>query len=113
VSSCERIGRACSVDFFTVETIWLQRQYVLFFIELRSRQIHLAGCTLNPSAPWGDPARPAPDMDIGERPESFRLLIRDWNQKLTHGFDEVSEAMAYRSCARRFARRERNGSTLA
>jgi putative transposase len=41
-----------AVDFFTVETIWLQRLYVLFFIELSSRRVHVAGCTLNPSAPW-------------------------------------------------------------
>jgi putative transposase len=41
-----------AVDFFTVETIWLQRLYVLFFIELGSRRVHLAGCTPTPSAPW-------------------------------------------------------------
>ena len=41
-----------AVDFFTVETLWLQRLYVLFFIELGSRRVHLAGCTPNPSAPW-------------------------------------------------------------
>jgi putative transposase len=41
-----------AVDFFTVETIWLQRLYVLFFIELGSRRVHVAGCTPNPSAPW-------------------------------------------------------------
>jgi len=40
-----------AVDFFTVETIWLQRLYVLFFIELGSRRVHMAGCTPNPSAP--------------------------------------------------------------
>jgi putative transposase len=27
-----------AVDFFTVETVWLQRLYVLFFIELESRR---------------------------------------------------------------------------
>jgi hypothetical protein len=32
-------------DFFTVETISLRRVYVLFFIELESRRVHLAGCT--------------------------------------------------------------------
>ena len=41
-----------AVDFFTVETISLQRLYVLFFIELGSRRVHLAGCTANPTGPW-------------------------------------------------------------
>jgi hypothetical protein len=36
-------------DFFTVETISLRRFYVLFFIELESRRVHLAGCTTNPT----------------------------------------------------------------
>jgi len=41
-----------AVDFFTVETIWLQRLYVLFFIELGRRRVHVASCTPNPNAPW-------------------------------------------------------------
>jgi putative transposase len=39
-------------DFFTVETISLRRYYVLFFIELGSRRVHLAGCTTNPTGAW-------------------------------------------------------------
>jgi len=35
-------------DFFTVETLWLGRLYVLFFIELDTRRVYLAGCTANP-----------------------------------------------------------------
>jgi hypothetical protein len=41
-----------AVDFFTVETVWLQRLYVLFFIELGTRRVHFAGCTPTPSGPW-------------------------------------------------------------
>ena len=41
-----------AVDFFTVETISLQRLYVLFFIEVGSRRVHLAGCTAKPSGAW-------------------------------------------------------------
>ena len=41
-----------AVDFFTVETICLLRLYVLFFIELGSRRVYVAGCTPNPNAPW-------------------------------------------------------------
>jgi len=32
-------------DFFTVDTLWLGRLYVFFFIELGTRRVHLAGCT--------------------------------------------------------------------
>ncbi len=39
-------------DFFTVETIRLQTLYVLFFIELGTRRVHLAGVTANPHEMW-------------------------------------------------------------
>jgi hypothetical protein len=39
-------------DFFTVETVLLRTLYVLFFIELGSRRIHVVGCTSNPDSAW-------------------------------------------------------------
>ena len=38
--------------FFTVETIALKTIYVLFFIELGTRRVHLAGCTAHPNQQW-------------------------------------------------------------
>jgi transposase len=48
-------------DFLTVDTLFLKRFYVLFFIELATRRVHLAGITSNPDNAWGDPtgAQPA------------------------------------------------------
>jgi putative transposase len=39
-------------DFFTVDTIWLRRLYVLFFIELDTRHVHLGGVITNPDGAW-------------------------------------------------------------
>jgi putative transposase len=81
-----------AVDFFTVETIWLQRLYVLFFIELGSRRVHLAWCTPNPSAPWVIQQARQQSWTSAERAEPMRFLIRDRDQKFTDSFDEVFRA---------------------
>jgi putative transposase len=39
-------------DFFTVETLWLRRLYVLFFSELKRRRVHVVGVTANPNSTW-------------------------------------------------------------
>ena len=61
-------------DFFIVETISLRRFYVLFFIELESRRVHLAGCTTNPTGAWvTQQARNLSFTDLFER---TRFLVQ-------------------------------------
>jgi putative transposase len=77
-------------DFVTVDTLFLKRFYVLFFIELATRRVHLAGIRTNPDGPWvTQQARNLLmqlDDDGGRRP---RVLIRDRDSKFTREFDEV------------------------
>jgi transposase len=44
-------------DLLHVDTIWLRRLSVLFFIELDTRHLHLGGVTANPDGAWS-PSRP-------------------------------------------------------
>ncbi len=83
-------------DFFTVETIGLRRLYVLFFIELGSRRVHLAGVTAHPDGPWVVQQARNLLMTLSEQNMSPRYLIRDRDSKFSAGFDEVfrSEGIA-------------------
>ena len=79
----------CSRSISTVETIALQRLYVLFFIELSRRRVHFAGCTANPTGPWVTQQARQFAWTLQERPGSFRFLIRDRDSKFTRDFDAV------------------------
>ena len=83
-----------ATDFFTVETIGLQRLYVLFFIELGSRRVHLAGCTPHPTPLWSAQCARQLTWTVGDRSEPFRFLIRDRDRTFTDGFDEVFRSEA-------------------
>jgi putative transposase len=74
-------------DFFTVETISLRRFYVLFFIELESRRVHLAGCTTNPTGAWV--TQQARNLSFTGVFERIRFLIHDRDSKFSGAFDEV------------------------
>ncbi len=74
-------------DFFTVETISLRRFYVLFFIELGSRRVQLAGCTTNPSGAWV--TQQARNLSFTGVFERMRFLIHDRDSKFSGAFDEV------------------------
>jgi transposase InsO family protein len=75
-------------DFLTVETAFLQRIYVLFFISLATRRIEYIACTSNPDGRWvGQQARNLVMQLADEQP--FRFLIHDRDAKFPHVFDEA------------------------
>jgi transposase InsO family protein len=78
-----------AVDFFTVETVSLRRLYVLFYIELGSRRVHLAGCTHNPDSAWVTQQARQLAWTLAEQATPLRFLIRDRDSKFTRDFDTV------------------------
>ncbi|MEO8290136.1 MAG: hypothetical protein ABI649_03970, partial [Gaiellaceae bacterium] len=76
-------------DFLTVDTVFLRRLYVLFFIELQSRRVYLAGVTANPDGRWA--AQQARNLFLArEDPTApWRFLIHDRDAKFGGGFDDV------------------------
>ena len=72
----------------TVETIFLQRIYVLFFISLATRRIEYVACSSNPDGRWvAQQARNLVMQFSGE--QHFQFLIHDRDTKFTRDFDAV------------------------
>jgi len=76
-------------DFFTVETAWLKTLYVLFFIEVGSRRVHLAGCTTNPTSAWVTQQARHLSWKIQDGDLPLRFLIHDRDSKFAVTFDRV------------------------
>ena len=75
-------------DFLTVETAFVQRIYVLFFISLATRRIEYVACTSNPDGGWLAQQARNLIMRFGDK-QTFRFLVHDRDTKFSHAFDEI------------------------
>jgi putative transposase len=83
-------------DFLTVETIRLKTLYVLVWMELETRTVHLGGVTSHPDSAWVTQQARNLALTLQENGRSPRFLIHDRDTKFTDAFAEVfrSEGMS-------------------
>jgi hypothetical protein len=76
-------------DFLIVETVLLQRLYVLVFIEHGTRRLHLGGVTAHQTGAWAVQQARNLAMELGDRLETLRFLIHDRDALFTAALGEV------------------------
>jgi putative transposase len=85
----QRAASTLACDFFAVETLTLQRIYVLFFISLATRRLEFGACTANRDGAWVTEQARNLVMRLCEQEPQFRLLVHDRDTKFGRAFDEV------------------------
>jgi len=76
-------------DFLTVETIWLTRISILFFVSLERRRIEFIASTSNPDGRWIAQQARNVLMQLAGRGQSFHFLLHDRDSKFSGGFNEI------------------------
>lgn len=83
-------------DFFTVEAVRLQTRYVLFFLDVQTRRVFVAGCTAHPTGAWVTQQARNLCWELGEAGVCPTILLRDRDTKFVPAFDAVFAAHGVR-----------------
>jgi putative transposase len=89
----QQAATTLACDFFTVETAWLKRIYVLFFLSLENRRVEFVACTPNPTGAWTAQQARNLLMTLDDRQQPLRFLIHDRDAKFSGGCDHVFQSV--------------------
>ena len=76
-------------DFFTVDTVWLRRLYVIVFLSIGSSRVEYFACTSNPNTAWMLQQARNLLMELDDRDRRMRFLIHDHDAKFPRAFDAL------------------------
>ena len=92
-----RSQAAVACDFATVDSVLLRRHYLLFFIDVTSREVFFAGITANPTGPWTTQAARNLFLRHSDRLTAARALVRDRGSQFIDSFDEIFSTEGFKS----------------
>ena len=84
-----RSQAAVACDFATVDTALLRRYYLLFFIDITTREVFYGGITTNPTGAWTTQAARNVFLRHPNRFTHTRALLRDRASQFVNDFDEI------------------------
>lgn len=84
-----RTQAAIACDFITVDTALLRRFYLLFFIDIPTREVTLGGITTNPTGAWTTQAARNLFLVNNDKLANAKALVRDRGSQFALTFDEV------------------------
>jgi len=76
-------------DLVTVDTVWLRRLYVLFFVSIGTRRVEYVASTSRPDTSWMTQQARNLLMDLDDRSQRPRFLIHDRDTKFSRAFDSI------------------------
>ncbi len=84
-------------DFLAVDTIRLQVLVVLFFVEVQTRRVFIAGCTAHPTGEWVAQQARNVCWDLEQEGTRPAILLRDRDTMFVPAFDAVFAAQGVRT----------------
>ncbi|HEY8921882.1 MAG TPA: integrase core domain-containing protein [Candidatus Limnocylindria bacterium] len=85
-----------AADFFSVDTIFFKRLYVLIYVHLASRRVLLASCTSEPNAAWVTQQARNLSWKLEDEGIKLSVLIHDRDKKFALQADRVLQSQGAR-----------------